>query len=472
MNKTMLTIIISLSLGINTLLSSAAVRLPSILGNHMVLQQNTEVKLWGWCSPNEKITIKTNWDTITYETNSESSAKWSQKIKTPLAGGPYKITINDATILDDVMIGEVWLCSGQSNMELSGDDGLKQSLDEAPKANNQKIRFFYVAKSTSEFPQENCEGSWKVCTPEEMKHFSAVGYFFGKKLQETLNIPIGLINSNWGGTSAEVWTPQQLIGNDPELKAAALKIIPSNWWPILPGYTFNAMIYPITNFEISGVIWYQGENNVETYSSYKQLLIKMIDSWRKAWNKEFPFYFVQIAPYAGYLNHNVCALLREAQTNCLLVPKTGMVIISDLVDDLSNVHPVNKIDVATRLANIALAENYNKRGLNYKFPMYKEMKNEKDKIRILFKNADNGLMATDKSIKEIYIAGENRQFMPAMASIEGNTLIVWNKKIKTPVAVRFGFSNTSIPNLFSKEGLPVNLFRTDNWEVDISPIKN
>ena len=471
MKKTICSIIVCLLLSFSTLSTSATVRLPSILGSHMVLQQNSEVKLWGWCSPSEKITIKTTWDTVTYRTTGESSAKWIQKIKTPVAGGPYSITINNTTILEDVMVGEIWLCSGQSNMEWSGDQNLKQSLDEMPNANNKNIRFFYIQKTTSETFQENCEGSWKVCTPEEMKHFSATGYFFGKKLQQSLNIPVGLINSNWGGTPAEVWTPKQLIENDPELNAASKKINSAAWWPVLPGYTFNAMINPITNFEISGVVWYQGESNVGNYSSYNQLMNKMIYSWRQAWQKDFPFYFVQIAPFSGYGNNNVCALLREAQTNCLAIPKTGMVVISDLVDDLSNIHPVNKIDVASRLANLALSEKYGKTGLIYKFPMYKAMKNEKDKIIINFDNADNGLVSKDKTISEFYIAGEDRQFVPATAKIEGSSVIVWNKTVKAPVAVRFGFSNTAIPNLFSKEGLPVNLFRTDNWDVDTSPVK-
>jgi len=190
-----------------------------------------------------------------------------------------------------------------------------------------------------------------------------------------------------------------------------------------------------------------------------------------AWQKEFPFYFVQIAPFSGYGDHDLCALQRETMTRCLAIPKTGMAVISDLVEDIKNIHPVNKIDVSARLANIALAETYGKTGLNYKFPMYKGMKNEKDKIRITFENADNGLMAKDKTITEIYIAGEDKLFQPAMAKIDGNTLIVWNKMIKNPVAVRFGFTNTAIPNLFSKEGLPVNLFRTDNWDVDTAPVK-
>ena len=471
MKRTIFTTLFCLLFVINSLITTAAVRLPSILGSHMVLQQQSEVKLWGWSAPAEKIIIKTSWDTITYKTTSGSSAKWIQKIKTPAAGGPYTITINESTTLEDVMIGETWVCSGQSNMEWSGDQGLKQCLDEMPNATNQKIRFFYVPKSTSENLQENCAGSWKVCSPEEMKHFSAVGYFFGKKLQQELNVPIGLINSNWGGTAAEVWTPKDEVENDPELSQAAKKIGAADWWPNLPGLAFNAMINPITNFEIAGVVWYQGESNSGTASTYKPLMTKMINAWRKAWQKEFPFYFVQIAPFSGYGNLNVCALLREAQTNCLSIPKTGMAVIPDLVNDLKNIHPVNKIDVAARLANIALAETYGKIGLNYKYPMYKGMKNEKDKIRITFDYADNGLMAKDKTITEVYIAGDDHQFQPAMAKIDGNTLVVWNKTIKAPVAVRFGFSNTATPNLFSKEGLPVNLFRTDNWEVDTTPVK-
>ena len=175
----------------------AEVRLPAILGSHMVLQQKSDVNLWGWCGPAEKVSVKVSWDTTRYETKGTSGAKWSLQIKTPAAGGPYSITINDKIVLEDVMIGEVWVCSGQSNMEWSGDQKLQQSLDEAPKATNKKIRFFYVPKSTADYPQEDIKASWKVCSPEEMIHFSAIGYFFGKKLQNDLNVPVGLINSNW-----------------------------------------------------------------------------------------------------------------------------------------------------------------------------------------------------------------------------------------------------------------------------------
>jgi sialate O-acetylesterase len=448
---------------------SAEIRLPAILGNHMVLQQKSEVNLWGWCAPSEKILVKASWDTAKYVTTGTSGAKWSLKIRTPAAGGPFTITINEKTVLEDVMIGEVWVCSGQSNMEWSGSQKLKQSLDEAPNATNQKIRFFYVQKSTAETPQEELSGGWKVCSPEEMVRFSAIGYFFGKRIQKELSMPVGLINSNWGGTPAEVWTPKEIIEQDPILKDASLKLKPAAGWPIKPGSAYAAMIAPLTNFRIAGVIWYQGESNTQNYSTYSRLMTRMIGAWREAWGVSFPFYYVQIAPFA-YGNYNVGALLREQQTNSLSISKTGMAIVHDLVDDVNNIHPVKKIEVADRLANLALADNYRVKGLIYKYPMYRGMIIEKNKIRILFDNLDSGLMATAKDLNEFYIAGADQNFLFASAKIEGKTVVVWNKAVKEPVAVRFGFSNTSRPNLFSMEGMPVNMFRTDNWEVKTDAI--
>lgn len=464
MKKFFIPVIVLMILVAGNLRVAAGVRLPSILGSHMVLQQKSEVNLWGWCSPAEKISVKASWDTTRYVTKGTPGAKWALKIKTPAAGGPFTITINDNTVLEDVMIGEVWVCSGQSNMELNGDQKLKQSLDEAPNANNQKIRLFYVPKTTSDYPQEEINAGWKVCTPEEMLHFSAVGYFFGKRIQRELNVPVGLINSNWGGTPAEVWTPKEVVEQDPVLKDASLKLHPADWWPITPGVNYQAMIAPLTKFKIAGVIWYQGESNTQNYATYSRLMTKMIGSWREAWGNQFPFYYVQIAPFA-YGNYNVCALLREQQTACLAIPKTGMVIIHDLAEDVNNIHPVRKIEVADRLANLALSNTYGVKGLVYKYPMYKGMIIEKNRLRILFDNVENGLMATAKDLSEFYIAGADQKFLFASARIEGNTVVVWNKAVKEPVAVRFGFSNTAIPNLFSKEGMPVNTFRTDNWEV-------
>ncbi|MDZ7292206.1 MAG: sialate O-acetylesterase [candidate division KSB1 bacterium] len=414
----------------------------------------------------EKIRVMVDWDTTIYATTGLRTAKWSVKIKTPAAGGPYQIIINgyNVVVLEDVMIGEVWLCSGQSNMEWSGAHGLPQSLEEAPHATNPNLRLFNITKATSDYPQEDCHASWRVCNPEDMKHFSAVGYFFGKKLHEELKVPVGLINASWGGTPAEVWTPKELVENDPVLKEAATKVSQSvPYWPIIPGQSFNAMISPITNFQIAGAIWYQGESNVGTWSTYQALFTTMIGAWRKAWQRDFPFYYVQIAPWSGYGENNACAFLREAQTKSLSYPNTGMVVVSDLVDDITNIHPKNKRDVALRLANLALAETYGKAGIVYKSPMYKSMKVEGDKIRIYFDHAEAGLMSKGGDPTEFYIAGADKNFQPAIAKIEGNTVVVWNKSVKKPVAVRFGFSNAAMPNLFSKEGLPVNLFRTDDW---------
>ncbi len=449
--------------------SNAEVRLPAILGSHMVLQQKSEVNVWGWCAPGENIKLTTSWDTTRYTTIGTSGAKWSLKIKTPAAGGPFTITINEKILLEDVMTGEVWICGGQSNMEWSGDQKLQQSLDEAPHATNEKIRFFYVPKTTSDYLQEDTKASWKVCSPEEMVHFSAIGYFFGKKIQNELNVPVGLINSNWGGTPAEVWTPKEVVEKDPILKEASLKLNPSKWWPISPGIGYNAMIAPLTKFKIAGAIWYQGESNTQNYPSYARLMTKMIASWRDAWSFSFPFYFVQIAPFS-YGNYNVGALIREQQTACLSISKTGMVVVHDLVEDVNNIHPVKKKEVADRLATLALSETYGVKNLICKYPVYRGMVLEKNRIRILFEHVENGLMASAKDLNEFYIAGDDQKFLFASARIEGNTVIVWNKAVKNPVAVRFGFSNTTIPNLFNKEGLPVNLFRTDTWDVKTDAI--
>jgi sialate O-acetylesterase len=456
-------ILFSLVLLVLSYLSSAAVRLPSIIGSHMVLQQNAQVKLWGWSAPAETVTINVSWDTATYKVVASRGARWMTSIKTPAAGGPYTIRIkaSNEIILDDVLIGEVWLCGGQSNMEWGGDQGLPQSKEESPQATNNKIRFFYVPKSTSSTPQDDVSARWVVCSPEEMLHFSAIGYFFGKQVNAATGFPVGLINSNWGGTPAEVWTPELVVANDPDLRFAAEKLSPAAWWPHIRGEAYNAMIYPLTNFSIAGALWYQGESNVTTHYSYKRLFTSMIDSWRKAWGKEFPFYFVQIAPYTYGDNHINGAFLREAQTQSASFPKTGMVVVSDLVDNIKDIHPKLKKEVAARLANYALGETYGVKGLHYKSPVYASHAVEKGSIRIQFNHVPTTLISKGGDPTDFFIAGADGRFVPAKARIEGNSVVVYSREVKEPVDVRFGFTNTAMPNLFSAEGLPVNLFRTD-----------
>lgn len=452
-----------LMLSLSAIAASAAVRLPAIIGSHMVLQQKSKVKIWGWSSPAEKVTVQVGWDTTSYSVTASRGARWVAEINTPAAGGPYtiKIKASNEIVLEDVLIGEVWVCGGQSNMEWSADQGLKQSKEESPQATNKSIRFFYVPKSTSSTPQDDVSAQWVVCNPEDMLHFSAIGYFFGKQLNAATGFPVGLINSNWGGTPAEVWTPIEVVQNDPDLRSAAEKLTPTQWWPHIRGEAYNAMIYPLTNFEIAGTIWYQGESNVGTHYAYKRLFTQMIESWRKVWNKNFPFYFVQIAPYAYGDNHINGAFLREAQTQAASFQKTGMVVVSDLVDNVKDIHPTLKKEVAARLANYALAETYGVKGLSYKSPVYASHAVEKNKIRIQFDNLPTTLVAKGGEPTDFYIAGADGVFVSAKAVIEGKTVVVSSRNVKEPVDVRFGFTNTAMPNLFSAEGLPVNLFRTD-----------
>lgn len=441
--------------------SYADVRLPAVLASNMVLQQQSNVKLWGWCSPNEKIVITTSWNNKTDTVRGTNNANWQVTVKTPAAGGPYSITFkgNNTITLENVLIGEVWVCSGQSNMEWSYRQKLQDIVDELPACANNNIRFFYIPKTTATHPQDDCTANWTACDSNTLKSFSAVGYFFGKKLQKELNVPIGLINSNWGGTPAEVWTPEEIVSSDAELKHAAAQLKAAGGWPITPGYTYNAMIAPITNFAIAGSIWYQGESNVTTAASYGKLFTAMIDSWRKAWNISFPFYYVQIAPFK-YGNNLDGALLREQQTKSMVHPNTGMVVVSDLVADTGNIHPTNKHDVGARLANWALHDTYKKEGIAYRSPMYTNMEVKKDKVYLSF---DNAIAIKGKTVTELYVAGSDKQFYPAEAKLEKDKLVVWSKLVKEPVAIRYQFTNTGIGNLFSKEGLPVVPFRTDSW---------
>ncbi|MDB5232282.1 MAG: sialate O-acetylesterase [Chitinophagaceae bacterium] len=438
------------------------VRLPAIIGSHMVLQQQAKVKIWGWSEPGEKIIVKSSWDTTTYRTTGSSGAKWSIDIQTPIAGGPYKLFISgyNKIELEDVMIGEVWICSGQSNMEMSVNWGLPYSED-VKKAANTGIRFFHIPRTTSEYPQDDVKASWVVCDSNSMKTFSAIGYFFGKKLQDELNVPVGLINSSWGGTPAEAWTPREIVMSDTALSSAAKRLNPAKGWPVEIAATYNGMIYPVTNYNIAGAIWYQGEANVGTAATYQSLFTSMISAWRTAWHKELPFYFVQIAPFAGYGDQVAASTLREQQRLATHLSKTGMVVTTDLVDKINDIHPKLKKEVAMRLANYALAETYGKTGLIYKSPEYKNMRMEGNKIRIDFSNASNGLIAKDGEPREFYIAGADGRFVPANAKLEGHTAVVWSNDVANPKAVRFGFGVVSMPNVFSKEGLPVVPFSVE-----------
>ncbi len=440
--------------------------LPGVFSDNMVLQQNSEVAVWGWAGPSENVKIVGSWSPLdTIVTKAERDAHWLAKIKTTKAGGPYTLTILGSSKIElvNVMLGEVWICSGQSNMEMNVNWKIFNGEEEAAVANHPNIRFFQVPKIGAEYPQQDCKAQWTVCTPQTMREASAVGYFFGRALQEKLNVPVGLIMSAWGGTPAEVWIKKDWIENDPLLKTNAYDDHAA-WWPSAPGTNYNGMIAPFVPYGIAGAIWYQGEANRMRPYHYADFMKALIQNWRVDFGKEFPFYLVQIAPFK-YGPDGKSWIVREQQELVTkIVPNTGMVVVSDLVDNIADIHPKNKLDVGKRLANYALAETYHLPQGDYKSPTYASMQTEKDKIRVYFNDAVSGLKCTDKAPSKFLIAGADHQFMQANAKIEGSTVVVWSEKIKNPVAVRFCFDDTTMPDLFSTSGLPVAPFRTDKWE--------
>lgn len=440
----------------------ANVTLPNIFGDNMVLQRNAEVKIWGWASPKEEIKLTASWNNQEYKVVANNQAQWELKIKTPEAGGPFTISIKgyNEVVLKNILIGEVWVCAGQSNMEMSASWGIESGEEEMKNATNSNIRFFTVPKLTATTPQNNLLGNWVESTPETMKNFSAIGYFFAKRLREDLkNVPIGLISSNWGGTPAEIWMPEEVVQNDPVLLENAKKLNEQEYGPRQPGRAYNAMIYPITGFKIAGTLWYQGESNVGSLV-YDKTLAALITSWRKVWQDEFPFYFVQIAPYKTGSNNFSNVTVRNSQRKILNeVPKTGMVLTSDISDTI-DIHPKNKKDVGIRLANLALAETYKANSNLVNGPLFKNIQIEKNKAIVSFDFAD-GLHFKNKTSNQFELAGADEIYYPAEASIKNNQAILSSKKVTNPTKVRFAWGNTIQPDLFNKANLPASCFITE-----------
>lgn len=440
----------------------ANVSLPNIFGDNMVLQRNSEVKIWGWASPKEEIKLVSSWNNQEYKVTANNQAQWELKIKTPEAGGPFTISIKgyNEVVLKNILIGEVWVCSGQSNMEMSVSWGIDNGEEEAKNAANPNIRFFTVPKLTATTPQNNLLGNWTESTPETMKFFSAVGYFFAKRLREDLkNVPIGLISSNWGGTPAEIWMPEEVVQNDPLLLENAKKLNEQEYGPRQPGRAYNAMIYPFVGFKIAGALWYQGESNVGS-TVYDKTLSALITSWRKVWQDDFPFYYVQIAPYKTGTNNFSNVTLRDSQRKLLKeVSNTGMVVISD-VSDTIDIHPKDKKSVGIRLANLALANTYKINSGLVNGPVFKDFKTEKNKAIVSFDSAE-GLHFKNKTSNQFEVAGADGVFYTAEASIKNNQVILTSKKVNVPVKVRFAWGNTIQSDLFNKANLPASCFITE-----------
>lgn len=453
----------------------AQVHLPSFISNNMVLQQKFEAPIWGWAKPGTHISITPSWGNTKYQTSADTDGEWFVKISTPSAGGPYSIIINEDT-LTNVMIGEVWLCSGQSNMQLAMYQ-TENAEEEIHKANYPHIRLFYAARDNARSPNKDVYGQWDECTPKVDSTFSAVAYYFGRELYNELHVPIGLLHFSWGGSTVQAWTNPEVLKTTPEGKYYLEKFeekikntppgeLPRNYRD--PGANYYGLIAPLIPYGIRGVIWYQGENNVFEHQLYRNSFETMINDWRNEWGEgDFPFYYVQLAPY-NYSQKVVGAALRDAQRKALDIKNTGMVVTLD-IGNPDDIHPKNKLDVGKRLALWALAKTYGKENIEYSGPLYKSMKVEGGKIRISFDHIGSGLYCKGDTLACFSIAGSDSIFYPAKAVIENNTILVSSEKVKNPIAVRFAFENTDEPNLFNKEGLPASTFRTDNWEIVTEP---
>ncbi|NMH27421.1 sialate O-acetylesterase [Flavobacterium silvaticum] len=455
MNKILLLIVMLIS----GFTADANIVLPAVISDNMVLQRNATAAIWGWAQPNEEITITTGWDNAVYKVKSNAEANWSTQIKTPNAGGPFAITLkgyNEIT-LKNILIGEVWLCSGQSNMEMSADWKIDNGDHEIANATNPNLRLFSVPKRSALYPQQDLQAQWTLCTPETMRYFSAVGYFFGQRISAGLNnIPIGLIQSAWGGTPAEIWMPEDAVSSNPIVREAASKLSPIDWGPTLPGRAYNAMIHPLVPFTIAGALWYQGESNTGS-DVYDQTLTTLIQSWRNAWKSDFPFYIVQIAPYNYENNPHGGAVIRDAQRKVAqTVPNTGVVVIGD-VSPLDDIHPKDKKTVGLRLANLALAKHYKVTDAVVNGPLIKKATWEKGSVTLSFDNA-NGLYFTNKKSQLFELAGQDGKFYVATVTLSGNTIKVHSKDVKTPLWARYAFKSNDVPDLFNSDKLPASTF--------------
>jgi len=483
---------------------NAVIKLPAIFSHGMVLQQKSSVNLWGWADPGEKILIASSWaNSKSITTTADASGKWKTQLQTPGAGGPYTITFKGKNSIEikDVLLGEVWVCSGQSNMVFSL-KGAYHATEEIAAANFPSIRYFSVKRQYGSEEFDDCQGSeWVKTSPQTAGGFSAVAYFFAKKIYEELHVPVGLVYAAWGGTPAEAWTPASAFQNDHVLQVyierwkkmlvtvgedstvyhKALdeweqkrKTADSNtikkpqepatlvWYNRLyrePSALFNGMINPVIPYSIKGVLWYQGESNVNFAEEYFHLFSTLIQSWREKWHNNMPFYFVQIAPF-NYSNLDAAAQLQWAQSEVAAkVSNTGMAATVD-VGNMKDQHPVHKKEVGDRLAFIALHHLYGKKNLVFAGPQVTNATLKNNKVFLQF---DQNVVASQSSSSNAFEVGYKNEkdsvmFLPAQAIVNGSVVTVWNESVTTPVAVRYAWLRIANADLSGKERLPVTPF--------------
>lgn len=460
----------------------ADVRLPHVFSSHMVLQRDKDIPIWGWAEPGEKVTVVAPGTSYTVTTNDEG--KWHFRMDPLPVGGPYTITVrgSNEVVLDDVLVGEVWVCSGQSNMEWPVNRSDKPD-EEIAAAKHPNIRLFHVPKVPAGTPQDDVDATWQVCSPETIPNFSAVAYFFGRKLNEDLNVPVGVIETAWGGTRIEPWTPLSGFRSVPELvpiaeeseaasaqyardtAALAADAKPPEH-PLAnqgkPTGLYNGMVHPLLPYAIRGAIWYQGESNRDDGSDYFGKMKALIAGWRGVWKQgDFPFIFVQLAPFKyGGDRPDLLPLIWEAQAKALTIPNTGMAVTTD-IGNVADIHPTNKQEVGRRLALWALSHTYGKSDVPYSGPVYTGMSVEGNTVRLRFSHVGSELKSRDgQPIKGFEIAGEDGNYVAAEAKIDGQTVVVSAANVEKPVSVRFAWHQEAEPNLMNSDGLPALPFRT------------
>ena len=448
----------------------AEVKLPAIFCDNMVLQQQTEAAIWGKAAKNANVSVTTSWNRKSYSTKASGDGSWKLKVMTPKAGGPYELTISDgkSVKLKNVLIGEVWICSGQSNMEMPvkgyRNQPIEGSADAIALSSNPDIRLFTVKKASTLDPQDDFAGSWSLCEPENVSEFSATAYFFGLMLNKALHVPVGLINTSWGGTRIEPWISESGCKNFDWVKLPDKKPV-EKLSPQTPTVLFNAMVNPMVGYGMRGAIWYQGESNRNEAAEYRKLMPGLIENWRSLWGiGDFSFYYVQIAPFDYGTDGLSSAYLREAQLKASTALKnTGMACIMD-VGEKDCIHPAHKETGSKRLALLALEQTYGIKGIKGQSPVLKDMKVSESVVKLTFDLAPNGLTSYGKELSCFEVAGANKRFFPAKAFITGTGITLISTSVAEPVAVRYAFQDFVVGDLFGIDGLPVSSFRTDDWE--------
>lgn len=456
-----------------SLVSQAEVKLPAVFSNNMVLQQGLDVTVWGWATPGSTVRVKGSWNNKSYAAKADSNGAWRVKVQTPSAGfTPYTLSVSqgNTVTLKNVLIGEVWLCSGQSNMEMPMKGFTGQPIEGGPEAinssRNSNIRMFTVKRASELNPQTDCVGDWKEASPETTPDFSATAYYFGRMLNHTLNIPVGLIHSSWGGSRIEAWMTADMLKEIPEKRIPQTKEDIQS--PIgTPTVLFNGMLNPILGYGIRGAIWYQGESNRGEPDLYVKMFDKMVRGWRSLWEVgEFPFYYCQIAPYNYGLSNTVSGFIREAQEKGMTTtPNTGMAVLMD-ADSYECIHPPKKKDAGERMALWALAETYSMKDLAYKSPKVTDVEIAGRMITLTTDAPGNpGLTTYGKDIKGFKIAGADKGFQKAIAAVSGNKIFIFSPNVADPVAVRYCFEDNIDSEIFTVgTGLPISSFRTDDWK--------